>query len=161
MKFGCKTHLPIRVCSDKKQTRSAHCTSASVTRVSCFLSLLSCNKNMTLGISKDSPWLKTRLNTWQDIRGNWGKNWQNRQGGTWYDRKSSNSKLPRSVQPTGHSHGGVHNENMDDNSYNELIPVVLELRKISKWELLIFGTNSSIHQFSVDNITSHINKNSI
>jgi hypothetical protein len=61
-------------------------------------------------------------------------------------------------QLADHSHGGVHNKNMDDNSDDELIPIPLELQKISKWGLLMVGTNSNIHRFNLDNNASHINK---
>lgn len=47
---------------------------------------------------------------------------------------------------------------MDDNSDDELIPIPLELQKVSKLGLLMFGTSSNIHQFNLVNIASHINK---
>jgi hypothetical protein len=121
------------VCWDRTQTVPGHSTSVSLTCALSFLSLLSHYKDMTSWVSKYKAWTKTRLNTWQQIRGNWGNLWPNRQGGRWHDRTSSIPTLPRSV----------HSSNTDESSDDEFIPIPLAC-----WDV----SNNSSHQ-SIGNMT--------
>jgi hypothetical protein len=91
-----------------------------------------------------------RLNTWQQIRGNWGKLWQNGRWGTEQVPASPCQEVYKWGWPTGQSERGLHDNNTDDSSNSKLIPITLAPKGMSKWGQLTGKANSNTHQLTGD-----------